>query len=384
MDLPPLSRQEIERYSRHLALPQISMRGQQRLKASSALVVGVGGLGSPAALYLAAAGVGKLGLVDYDRVDISNLQRQVIHDVPSAGELKVFSAAKKLAELNPEIQVNPYPVLMNSDNALEISEGYDIIVDGSDNIPTRYLLNDLAILTHRIYIYGSIYRFEGQVSVFGADGGPCYRCMFPEPPPPGVIPTCSTSGVMGVLPGIIGSIEAAEVIKIITGAGNPLTGRLLLFDALDMSSEIVKIRKRDGCPVCGNDPVINGLQDYEAWCGSSIRDQLIPPPSEWDIEPEELSRFFSIGTPIFLLDVREPFELQISSIPGAVNIPYPDLEQKIAQIPNDRLIVVFCRNGIRSMEAMEKLRKAGRINIKHLYGGINAWAEQVDPSLAIY
>ena len=248
MELPPLSQSELNRYSRHLLLPQINMRGQQKLKASSVLIVGLGGLGSPVALYLAAAGVGKIGLVDYDKVELSNLQRQVIHDVQHEGELKAVSAAKRLSDLNPEIEVNPLPVLFNSDNARKISEGYDIIVDGTDNIPTRYLLNDLAVLTHRLYVYGSIFRFEGQVSVFGAENGPCYRCLFPEPPPPDAIPSCSTAGVMGVLPGIIGSIQAAETIKLITGIGNPLIGRLLLFDALDMSVETVKIRKRPDLP----------------------------------------------------------------------------------------------------------------------------------------
>ena len=384
MDLPPLSKREIERYSRHIMLPQISMRGQQRLKASSALIVGLGGLGSPAALYLAAAGIGKIGLVDYDRVDISNLQRQVIHDVQSEGQLKVVSAAKRLAELNPDIEVNPFPVLFNSENASEVSAGYEIIVDGTDNIPTRYLLNDLAVLTRRAYVYGSIFRFEGQVSVFSTENGPCYRCMFPEPPPPGVIPTCSTAGVMGVLPGIIGSIQAAEVIKLITGAGNPLIGRLLLFDALDMSSETVRIRKREACPVCGIDPRIKELLDYETWCRSSVMAQSVVPHSEWNIEPEELSRNLKDGSPIFLLDVREEFELAISSLPGAINVPLPDLESQIDQVPFEQEVVVYCRNGIRSLEAVEKLRKTGRDRVRHLQGGINAWSEKIDPSVAVY
>lgn len=384
MDLPPLSQKEIERYSRHLMLPQISMRGQQRLKASSALIVGLGGLGSPTALYLAAAGIGKIGLVDYDRVDISNLQRQVIHDIHSEGQLKVISAAKRLSELNPEIEVKSFPVLFNTENAFEISAGYDIIVDGTDNIPTRYLLNDVAVLTRRVYVYGSIFRFEGQVSVFGAENGPCYRCMFPEPPPPGVIPTCSTAGVMGVLPGIIGSIQAAEVIKLITGSGNPLVGRLLLFDVLEMSSETVHIRRREACPVCGTDPMIRELLDYEAWCRTSVVAQSVVPHSEWDIEPEELLSILKNGSSVFLLDVREEFELAISSLPGAVNIPLPDLENQIDQVPLEWEVVVFCRNGIRSLEAVEKLRKTGRYRVRHLQGGINAWSEKIDPSFNIY
>ena len=384
MELPPLSKTELNRYSRHLLLPQINMRGQQKLKASSVLIVGLGGLGSPIALYLAAAGIGKIGLVDYDRVELSNLQRQVIHDVQHEGELKAVSAAKRLTDLNPEIEVNPLPVLINSDNARKISDGYDIIIDGTDNIPTRYLVNDLAVLTHRIYVYGSIFRFEGQVSVFGAENGPCYRCLFPEPPPPGAIPSCSTAGVMGVLPGIIGSIQAAEVIKLITGIGDPLIGRLLLFDALDMSVETVRIRKRLTCPVCGEKPSINELIDYEAWCQSTVLDQSAIAPSEWDIGPEELAQLLESNPKPILLDVREDFEREISNLPGSLDIPLPDLEGHIDQIPADRKVVVFCRNGIRSLTAGEILRNAGIKHVYNLRGGINAWAERVDKSLSMY
>jgi molybdopterin/thiamine biosynthesis adenylyltransferase/rhodanese-related sulfurtransferase len=384
MELPPLSQSELNRYSRHLLLPQINMRGQQKLKASSVLIVGLGGLGSPVALYLAAAGVGKIGLVDYDKVELSNLQRQVIHDVQHEGELKAVSAAKRLSDLNPEIEVNPLPVLFNSDNARKISEGYDIIVDGTDNIPTRYLVNDLAVLTHRLYVYGSIFRFEGQVSVFGAENGACYRCLFPEPPPPDAIPSCSTAGVMGVLPGIIGSIQAAETIKLITGIGNPLVGRLLLFDVLDMSMETVKIRKRPTCPICGDKPTINELIDYEAWCHSTIFDETGISRTEWDVEPEVLVQLLEANPKPTLLDVREDFERDISKLAGSVNIPLLDLEDHLDQLPIGKDVVVFCRNGIRSLTAAEILRKAGYKNVYNLRGGINAWADRVDRKLVQY
>lgn len=384
MALPPLSRSEMARYSRHLLLPQISVRGQQKLKASSVLIVGLGGLGSPIAMYLAAAGVGKLGLVDYDRVEISNLQRQVIHDVNAEGELKANSAAKRLADLNPEIEVDSLPILFNSNNAHQVSEGYDIIVDGTDNIPTRYLLNDLAVLTKRLYVFGSIFRFEGQVSVFGATDGPCYRCLFPEPPPPGVIPSCSAAGVMGVLPGIIGSIQAAEVIKLITGAGSPLVGKLLLFDALEMSAETVHIRKRPGCPVCGEKPTVTDLIDYEDWCHTRILDQTSIPISEDDIEPKELAQLIKVNPQLTLLDVREDFERAISNLSDSIGIPLSDLEKRLTQIRKGQLVVVYCRNGIRSMEAVGILKKAGFAQVRNLRGGINAWAEQVDSRLSIY
>ena len=384
MTLPPLSKSEMARYSRHLLLPQISVRGQQKLKASSVLIVGLGGLGSPIAMYLAAAGVGKLGLVDYDRVEISNLQRQVIHDIHQEGEFKAISAAKRLIDLNPEIEVDPLPVVFNSDNARQVSAGYDIIVDGTDNIPTRYLLNDLAVLTERLYIFGSIFRFEGQVSVFGAKDGPCYRCLFPEPPPPGVIPSCSTAGVMGVLPGIIGSIQAAEVIKLITGAGDPLIGKLLLFDALDMNTETVRIRKRPGCPVCGDKPSVTDLIDYEDWCRTDIMDQTDIPASDDDIEPEALAQWIKNDAQVILLDVREDFERAISNMSGSIGIPLSELEGKLSLIDRDKVVVVYCRNGVRSLEAVSILKKAGFPRVSNLRAGINGWAERVDLGMSIY
>jgi adenylyltransferase/sulfurtransferase len=382
--LPPLSKSEISRYSRHLLLPQVGVRGQQKLKASSVLIVGLGGLGSPAALYLAGAGIGKIGLVDYDKVDLSNLQRQVIHDSRQQGEFKVLSAAQRLEALNPEIEIIPLPVQIDQSNARKISDGYDIIIDGTDNIPTRYLLNDLAILTKRLYVYGSIFRFEGQVSIFGAADGPCYRCMFPEPPPPGMIPSCSVAGVMGVLPGIIGSMQAAEVLKLIAGIGKPLIGRLLLFDALEMGVETVRIQRRKNCPVCGDNPTIKELIDYEAWCHSGVADQSGLPATEYDIEPEKLAQLRSDKPDMILLDVREEFEKSISDLPGSILIPLPELENHITEIPADRVIVVYCRNGVRSLQAVELLKKAGYSSIRNLRGGINAWAERMNTKMPTY
>lgn len=384
MTLPPLTIEEIARYSRHLLLPQIGVRGQQHLKAASVLIVGIGGLGSPIAAYLAAAGIGKLGLVDYDRVELSNLQRQILYSVQQKGEQKSVCAAERVSGINPEIEVNALPVEFNAKNAREISAGYDILVDGTDNIPTRYLLNDLAVLTNKTYVYGSIFRFEGQVSVFGMDDGPCYRCLFPEPPPPGAIPSCSSAGIMGVLTGIIGSIQAAEVIKLITGAGSPLIGKLLLFDALDMSAEIVKVRKKQACQVCGEQPIIKDLIDYEAWCRTGIQQEFDQLASEWDMEPLALKQVLHSEHPPVLLDVREEFERAISALPGAVAIPLPDLESRLSELLPGREVVIFCRNGVRSLDAVRLLIRHGFTKVHTLRGGINAWSMQVDSTLAIY
>ena len=384
MTLPELSREEITRYSRHLLLPQLGMRGQQKIKAASVLVVGLGGLGSPVSMYLAAAGVGKLGLVDYDRVDVSNLQRQVVHSTRQQGELKADSAAKRLAEINPEIEIHSLPVEFNAANAYEVSSGYDILVDGTDNIPTRYLLNDLAVLTGRPYFYGSIFRFEGQVSIFGTPGGPCYRCLFPEPPPPGSIPSCSAAGVMGILPGTIGTIQATEVLKWIAGIGNPLAGELLLYDALDMSVDRVRIRKRPACPLCGENPSIHGLDDYEAWCRSKVREAAGTTPGKFDLEPGVLQEMLKSTNPPQLVDIRDEFELTLSELPGAIHIPLADLENRLAELDRDRMVVVFCRNGVRSLRALEVLQQQGFENCMHLRGGINAWAEQLDDTMNIY
>jgi len=384
MGLPSLTIDEINRYSRHIALPHIGMRGQQQLKAARVLIVGLGGLGSPIALYLAAAGVGKLGLVDYDWIEISNLQRQVIYTNAQQGEYKAVCAANRLQELNPEIEIQPMTVEINSSNALALSAGYDILVDGTDNIPTRYLLNDLAVKTRRLFVYGSIFQFEGQLSVFGAPEGPCYRCLFPEPPPPESISSCSVSGVLGVQPGIIGSMQAAEVIKIITGMGEPLIGKLALFNALDMSLDRVNVSKRPACPVCGVDPNQVRLVDYEAWCKTGIQQNNHLPVNEWDISPARLEKQMRSSETPLLLDVREDFERSISSLPGAIPIPYPDLPVRMHELPKDRGIVVFCRNGVRSAQVVRLLISRGFITAKNLAGGINAWAEQIDPSIPVY
>jgi len=384
MELPPLSSEEIARYSRHLLLPHVGMRGQQLLKSSSVLIIGAGGLGSPIAMYLAAAGVGRIGLVDYDRVDVSNLQRQVLYTENDLQAPKAEIAAKRLSAANSHIRVDGISGQFNSKNALEIASGYDILVDGTDNLPTRYLLNDLAVLTNRPYVYGSIFRFEGQVSVFGLPGQPCYRCLFPEPPPPGAIPSCASAGVMGVLPGIIGSIQAAEVIKLITGTGELLAGRLFLFDALEMRADTVKIGRKATCPACGTAPTIRVLQDYEAWCGSRIGQEFDLPPTPFDLSPEELKKWLVVKMPVILLDVREDFERQISNLPNSIHIPLPELPERLDELPLDVKIITYCRNGIRSQEAARMLQLHGFSDVRHLSGGINAWAAAVDPSLPVY
>ncbi len=382
--LPALSRDEINRYLRQILLPEISMRGQQKLKNAAVLLVGVGGLGSPIALYLAAAGIGKIGLVDADRVDITNLQRQVIHSTPNEGMLKVESARQRMLAINPGIQVETYPVRIDRSNAEEISSGYDLIVDGTDNIPSRYLLNDLAVLTGKPFVYGSIYRFEGQVSVFATKEGPCYRCLFPEPPPPGMIPSCSTAGVLGVLPGLIGSIQAIEVIKLITGAGKTLAGKLLLIDAIDLTIDKVNIRKRIECKVCGDKPEITQLIDYDQWCGTGSDQDAGIAGNGLDIEPDDVQIMQKRNQPFVFLDVRENFEKLISDIPGSLHIPAPDISDQLAAIPRDRMVVVFCRNGFRSAIVVRDLHQKGFPLVRNLHGGINAWAEKIDPSLLPY
>ena len=320
--LPELSHKEIHRYSRHLLIPDVGLEGQKKLKAASVLIVGTGGLGSPVALYLAAAGVGRIGLVDYDVVDFSNLQRQVIHGESRLGDLKVESARERMLDLNPEIQVDVYNEVINSENAFRIAEPYDIIVDGTDNFPTRYLINDLCVLTGKTNVYGSIFRFDGQASVFAAEDGPCYRCLFPEPPPPGLVPSCAEGGVLGVLPGTIGSIQATETLKIILGIGEPLVGRLLLYDALDLSFQTVKLHKNPECKVCGEHPEITGLIDYEAFCGVPAHDHDEGSAGdEWDITASQLSSRLKENPGLRLIDVREPHEREISNLEGSELIP---------------------------------------------------------------
>lgn len=383
--LPELSHSEILRYSRHLLIPEIGLQGQQRLKAASALIVGLGGLGSPVALYLAAAGVGRIGLVDSDVVDVSNLQRQVIHGTSRLGVPKVESARERMLDLNPEVTVETYDEPFTPANARRIVERYDLVIDGTDNFPTRYLSNDVCVLLGKPYIYGSVFRFDGQVSVFDGRQGPCYRCLFPEPPPPGLVPSCAEGGVFGVLPGLIGMIQATEALKLILGVGKPLIGRLLLYSALEMSFEWVTLEKNPQCKICSPHPEITELIDYEAFCG-------IPGWGHWDgvvdeereIEATELAERLKHGPPLRLLDVREPHEQEISRIEGAQLIPLGQLAARLKELDSAEEIVVFCRGGARSARALEILLSAGFRKVKHLRGGINAWAREVDPRLPVY
>lgn len=383
--LPALTQEELLRYSRHLMIPEVGLEGQRKLKNASVLIVGSGGLGSPVGLYLAAAGVGRLGIVDYDRVDSSNLQRQVLHSSESIGKLKVESARQRLTGLNPHIQVDTYNEVFTSENAERIAAGYDILVDGTDNFPTRYLLNDLAVLSGRPFVYASVFRFEGQVSVFDARSGPCYRCLFPVPPPPHSVPSCGEAGVFGVLPGTIGTLQATEVLKLILGVGEPLVGRLLLYDALAMSVQTVQLRKNPNCSVCGAAPSITHLIDYEEFCGVPARSEDDGMAGAGrDLEPLEVATRLRQDDPPVLIDVRHPVEQQISALPGAINIPLERLGQRIDELDPGREYVLFCRTGIRSARGVRQLSAAGFKRVYNLLGGINAWAEQVDPGMKRY
>jgi adenylyltransferase/sulfurtransferase len=382
---PTLSHSEILRYSRHLLIPEVGLEGQQKLKAASVLVIGTGGLGSPVALYLAAAGVGRIGLVDYDVVDASNLQRQVIHGTSGIGQLKVESARQRMLDLNPAIQVDVFNEPFTSDNAMRIAQDYDLIIDGTDNFPTRYLTNDLCVLTGKPNVYGSIYRFDGQVSVFDARRGPCYRCLFPEPPPPGLVPSCAEGGVLGILPGTIGTLQATEALKLILEVGDPLIGKLLLYNALDMSFEFVKLRKNPKCKVCGPNPEVTGLIDYEAFCGVPGHDhEEGSAGADWDITASQLAERLRTGNHLRLLDVREPHELHISRIEGSTLIPLGQLASRLSELDSAEDMVVFCKAGTRSARALELMLSAGFRKVKNLKGGINAWAREVDPSQPVY
>jgi len=383
--LPELSKEEILRYSRHLLIPEVGLEGQMKLKASSALIVGTGGLGSPVSLYLAAAGVGRIGLVDYDVVDSTNLQRQVIHGTAGIGSLKVESARKRMLDLNPGIQVDVFNEPFTSENAIGIAHDYDVIIDGTDNFPTRYLTNDLCVLLGKPNIYGSIYRFDGQASVFHAKVGPCYRCLFPQPPPPGLVPSCAEGGVLGVLPGTIGTIQATEAIKVLLGIGSSLVGRLLLYNALDMTFEFVKLKKNPHCKVCGPDPEVTELIDYEQFCGLPGH-QLDAGSAgvEWDITASELAERVRSGDALRLIDVREPHELAISQLANADLFPLGSLASRLSELDTAQEMVVFCKAGTRSARALELLVGAGFRKVKNLKGGINAWAEAIDPDLPIY
>jgi len=383
--LPELSHKEIHRYSRHLLIPDVGLEGQQKLKAASVLIIGTGGLGSPVALYLAAAGVGRIGLVDYDLVNFSNLQRQIIHGESRLGDLKVESARDRLLDLNSEIQVDIYNEFITTENAFEIAEPYDLIIDGTDNFPTRYLVNDLCVLTGKPNVYGSIFRFDGQASVFFAEQGPCYRCLFPEPPPPGMVPSCAEGGVLGVLPGTIGSIQATEALKVILGIGEPLIGRLLLYDALDMSFQTVKLKKNPECKVCGENPEITELIDYEDFCGMPAHDHDAGSAGkDWDITAEDLAAQLNEGFDLRLIDVREPHEQEISNLDGSELIPLGQFASRLSELDSTQEIVLFCKSGTRSTRALEILVSAGFKKVKNLKHGINAWALEVDPSLPIY
>ncbi|OAN48240.1 molybdenum cofactor biosynthesis protein MoeB [Chloroflexus islandicus] len=378
-----LSNEEIARYSRHLIMPEVGMAGQRRLKQGSVLLIGTGGLGSPLALYLAAAGVGHIGLVDFDVVDASNLQRQIVHGTSTVGVAKTESAKRRLQDLNPYIEITTYETQITSQNALELMQPYDVIVDGTDNFPTRYLTNDACVLLGKPNVYGSIFRFEGQATVFSArDGGPCYRCLYPEPPPPGLVPSCAEGGVLGVLPGVIGTIQATEVIKLLTGIGEPLIGRLLLYDALAMRFRELKLRRNPSCPVCGDHPTITELIDYEQFCG------LVEEPTlsnQFEITPRELAEWLERPDRPFLLDVRNPYEVAIASIPGTDKlIPIDQLPERINELDSAREMVVYCRSGARSGRAVELLKSVGFRKVKNLVGGILRWADEVDPSVPKY
>jgi adenylyltransferase/sulfurtransferase len=380
-----LSHEEILRYSRHLLMPEVGLEGQKKIKSARVLIIGTGGLGSPVALYLAAAGVGHIGLVDYDVVDFSNLQRQVIHGTSGLGELKVESARKRMLDVNPDIQVETYNEPFTSENAMSIARDYDILIDGTDNFPTRYLTNDLCVLLGKPNVYGSIFRFEGQVSVFDARVGPCYRCLFPEPPPPGLVPSCAEGGVLGVLPGTIGTLQATEALKLILGIGEPLVGRLLLYNALDMSFDFVNLRKNPNCKVCGPEPEVTELIDYEAFCGVPGHDhEEGAVGGGWDIEVRELADRLAGGADIRLIDVREPHELAISRIEGADLIPLGQLAGRLSELDSAEEMVLFCKSGARSARALELLASAGFRKVKNLKGGINAWAREVDRSQPVY
>jgi sulfur-carrier protein adenylyltransferase/sulfurtransferase len=383
--LAALSSEELRRYARHLILPEVGEEGQKRLKQARVLCVGAGGLGSPLSLYLAAAGVGTLGLVDFDVVDASNLHRQILYATGDIGRPKLAAAAERLTGVNPNVRVEPFEEKLTSDNALAIVREFDVVADGTDNFPTRYLVNDACVLTGRPNVYASVFKFEGQASVFWAAKGPCYRCLFPEPPPPGLVPSCAEGGVLGVLPGLLGTMQAVETLKILLGIGEPLIGRLVLVDALSMRFRELLIRKNPDCVVCGPHPTVTRLVDYEAFCGES---PLVSSPAMFgrvpEISVEELKALRDRGDRLVLVDVREPHEYPISDLPDSVKIPLGTLPARLDQLAKEDDIVVYCRTGGRSGNAVQFLQRAGYARARNLAGGINRWAEAIDPSLARY
>lgn len=381
-----LSPSEIQRYSRHLIMPEVAMEGQARLKAARVLCIGTGGLGSPLTLYLAAAGVGTIGLVDFDVVDVSNLQRQIIHFTSDVGRPKIDSAREKLLAINPDLNVIKHEQLVDSGNALELFAGYDVIVDGTDNFPTRYLVNDACVLLGKANVYGSIFRFDGQATVFYPPHGPCYRCLYPVPPPPGLVPSCAEGGVLGILPGLIGVVQATETVKLILGKGNPLIGRLMLYDALDMSFREMKVRKDPKCPICGPNPTIRELIDYQGFCGIRGEEAPATEVGSGEISPAELAallRDLGSSAPL-VLDVRNPVEIEICRIEGSTVIPLPELADRLVELDRSRPLVVHCKSGARSAKAIALLKDAGFTDLRNLTGGILAWIRDVDPSLPAY
>ena len=381
-----LSSQETARYSRHLIMPEVALEGQKRFKAARVLLIGAGGLGSPLGLYLAAAGIGRIGLVDFDVVDFSNLQRQVLHGTPDVGRPKLQSAKERLQAINPEVHLDLYETRLSSANALEIFAPYDVIIDGTDNFPTRYLVNDACVLLKKPNVYGSIFRFDGQASVFHPPEGPCYRCLYPEPPPPGEVPSCAEGGVLGILPGLIGCIQATEAIKLLLGNGSPLVGRLLLYDALQMTFQEFKVRRNPKCPMCGDKPTITKLIDYEQFCG--VRGQEAPAEAATanlsETTVDELKRRLDSGEDLFILDVRNPEEYRICRVPGSTLIPLPELPRRFQELDANREIIIHCKSGMRSLKAQQFLQEKGFARTINLKGGILAWADRIDRSMPKY
>ena len=383
-----LSKDEILRYSRHLIIPEVGIEGQQKLKAAKVLLVGAGGLGAPLGLYLTAAGVGRIGMVDFDVVDFTNLQRQVIHSTADVGRKKLDSAADKMKAINPYVEIVKHEVALNSENALDILKDYDMVVDGTDNFPTRYLVNDACVLLKKPNVYGSIFRFEGQATIFATEGGPCYRCLYPEPPPPGLVPSCAEGGVLGILPGTVGLIQATEAVKLILGIGEPLIGRLLLYDALGMRFRELKLRKNPECPACGEHPTITKLIDYHQFCGvpqpADAAKLQEKPMNEGEIDVLELKQKMDRGDKFTLIDVREPHEYRICNIPGAKLIPLGEFPQHVGEFKPEDDIVIHCKSGMRSAKACAVLRQNGFQHVRNVVGGILAWSDKVDPSVPKY
>jgi sulfur-carrier protein adenylyltransferase/sulfurtransferase len=379
-----LNKDEILRYSRHLIMPEVGMEGQVKLKGAKVLMIGAGGLGAPLGLYLAAAGIGRIGMVDFDIVDFTNLQRQVIHGTKDVGKKKLDSAFESMQDINPYVQLDRFEVALTSENALDIIKDYDIVVDGTDNFPTRYLVNDACVLLKKPNVYGSIFRFEGQATVFAYEGGPCYRCLYPEPPPPGLVPSCAEGGVLGILPGLIGLVQATETVKLILGIGEPLVGRLMLYDALSMRFRELKLRRNVDCPVCGDHPTIKELIDYHQFCGVPKEPETGVPVASGDVDPTEVKRMLDRGDKFVLVDVREPHEFQICRIPGSTLIPLGELPKRVNELNSADEIVAHCKSGMRSAKAVDFLKQAGFKKVRNMTGGILAWSDKVDPTVPKY